>query len=237
MQNDQRNTALFAIGAFITLVFIVVIGMFTQLLESPTVVVEDQATSTSPTTTGDPLVTVVPQEFRNGVPQPLDTDPARGASDPSVILMEFSDFECDACAQIKPIIEEVIAEYPEEVQHVWKDFPIPALHPQAETAAYAARCALDQGVFWEYHDELLENQDLFVTNPWSQFAQTVGMDVEEFETCLANNDFESEVVNNYFVARSLGLEQTPVIYVNNQQLVGIKTADELRSAINAELAE
>ena len=96
-------------------------------------------TDTNQTTDYDPYVTVVPKEVLGGKPQVLATDPQRGAVDPKVTIVEFGDFECGDCAQLKEVIDKVTADYPDQVTQVWKDDPLPAQHPHAEDAAQAVQ--------------------------------------------------------------------------------------------------
>src|SRR5262249_48948425 len=79
----------------------------------------------------------------------------RGAADASVTLVEFSDFHCPFCKRVQPTLAELLKTYPGKVKLVYRDLPLDGLHPQARGAAEAARCAQDQGKFWEYHDVLL----------------------------------------------------------------------------------
>lgn len=180
----------------------------------------------------DPLVTVVPEGLRGGQPQPLATDPARGAVDPLVTVIEFGDFQCEACAAMQPVMDQIVAAYPDEVQHVWKDFPIPNDHPQAETAAVAARCAQDQNAFWEYHDRLLQNQATLVLNPWVRFAEELGLNSEQFTSCLQSETKRRLVVEGYFIARALDIAAAPAYSINGEIVTGAKTVDELREIID-----
>lgn len=185
----------------------------------------------------DPLVTVVPEEVRGGQPQPLDTDPQRGAEKPKVTIVEFGDFQCEACAAMDSVLDQLVTEYSDSVLHVWKDFPVPRVHEQAQAAAEAARCAQDQGVFWEYHDALLSQQDTLILQPWTSIAKDLSLDTKAFEVCLSSGEKEQLVVQGYFTARMLGIEETPTYYINDQLLTGAKTIEELRAIIEEELSE
>ena len=81
--------------------------------------------------------------------------PIRGAADASVTVVEFSDFECPFCKQTHPTLKQLLERYPGKVRLAYRDFPLDSIHPQARRAAEAARCASDQGKFWEYHDVLV----------------------------------------------------------------------------------
>lgn len=82
----------------------------------------------------------------------------RGKSDAPVMIVEFSDFQCPFCSRVHPTVKQVIKEYGDKVALVYKHFPLNSIHPRAQKAAEAAECAKDQGKFWEFHDQLIENQ-------------------------------------------------------------------------------
>ena len=83
-----------------------------------------------------------------------DGAPVRGAADAPVTIVEFSDFECPFCKQTHPTLKQLLECYPGKVRLAYRDFPLDSIHPQSRRAAEAARCASDQGKFWEYHDVL-----------------------------------------------------------------------------------
>ncbi len=91
----------------------------------------------------------------------LDDDPAKGSPDAPVTIVEFSDFQCPFCSrffeQTLPQLEKNYIETG-KVRLVFKDFPLDNLHPNARPAHIAAECADEQGMFWQYHDVLFENQ-------------------------------------------------------------------------------
>lgn len=185
----------------------------------------------------DPLVTVVPNGLESGIPRPLPSDPKRGAEAPLVTIMEFGDFECPACRDMSLIIEVLLSEYPSDLQHVWKDFPIPRLHEYSEVAAMAARCAQDQDAFWEYHDELFMKQGTLALRPWKEIAADLSLDQEQFDTCISSNVKKQLVVQGYYIARTVDIQEAPAFYINDTYVSGGKTIDELRVIIDQEIAE
>jgi len=75
-----------------------------------------------------------------------------------VTIIEFSDFQCPFCSRVHPTVKKVIADYGDKVLLAFKHFPLVSIHQRAEKAAEAVECAKDQGKFWEFHDQLFENQ-------------------------------------------------------------------------------
>jgi len=82
--------------------------------------------------------------------------PSTGASNPKVIIVEFSDFECPFCARGFTTVEQLLKDYPKDVKLVFKQFPLTQIHNNAQKAAEASLCALDQGKFWEWHNKIFE---------------------------------------------------------------------------------
>lgn len=184
---------------------------------------------------GDLLVTDVPYGRGMTSPEPLETDPTYGTPNAPVTIVQFGDFQCTGCADIHEPLLEVVNTYVDYVQLVWKDFPLPNQHPQAEAAAMAARCAQEQGAFWEYHDALFARQSEFLFNPWNEIAANLGLEIEEFAYCLQSERTKKYMVEGYFIARSLDLITIPTIFVNEEQLTGTLTKEDLELAIQEEL--
>jgi protein-disulfide isomerase len=83
--------------------------------------------------------------------------PTRGAPDAPVTLVEFEDFQCPFCKKAQETVQNVLARYKDKVKLVHRDFPLQPLHPASLKAHEAARCAEEQGKFWEYRDLLYKN--------------------------------------------------------------------------------
>jgi len=86
------------------------------------------------------------------------SNPVRGSADAPVTIVEFSDFQCPYCARVEPTVEQVMQQYQGKVKLYFRDFPLSSIHPYAEQAAEASRCAGEQGKYWEYHDMLYQKQ-------------------------------------------------------------------------------
>ena len=145
----------------------------------------------------------------------------KGDESATVTVIEFGDYQCPACQafamQVKPQVELAYVESG-QVKFVYYDWPIVTGHPNAFLAARASRCAADQGMYWEYHDNLFRNQARWapLTNPVSTFveyAETLGLNGGDFRSCL-NSDRHAELVTaNMELGNQLGVNGTPSIYV------------------------
>lgn len=81
---------------------------------------------------------------------------AEGTSNAKVTLVEFSDFQCPFCIRAYPTVKQILSEYKNDVKFYYKQFPLVQIHPNAQKAAEASLCALDQGKFWEWHNKIFE---------------------------------------------------------------------------------
>lgn len=144
-------------------------------------------------------------------------DPGAG-----VTIVEFGDYQCPACGsfalQFKPQIETRFVETG-EAKFVFYDFPIPSIHPNAFLAARAARCAGDQGAYWEYHTTLFQNQSRWSTanlptSAFEDYAEQVGIDEGEFSTCLNSDRFADVVTANMELGSRMGVGGTPTVLIN-----------------------
>jgi protein-disulfide isomerase len=82
----------------------------------------------------------------------------KGPGDAKVTIVEYSDFQCPYCARAFPTVQQILSEYGNKVQFVYKHYPLISIHPRAQITAEASECAKDQGKFWEFHDALFQNQ-------------------------------------------------------------------------------
>jgi protein-disulfide isomerase len=167
-------------------------------------------------------------------PVPVDIDPAEisrvqgiaiGREDAPVVIYEFADFQCPACAQfavfITPLIKERLVETG-MVRYVHYDFPLPN-HPHAFLAARAARCANEQGRFWEYHDLLYGRQSTWygmrnAVDFFVDLGREAGLDQRAFENCVRSDQYQEEVSRSLSLGQALGVNATPTLFVNGRRL-------------------
>ncbi|PIN93158.1 hypothetical protein COU54_04145 [Candidatus Pacearchaeota archaeon CG10_big_fil_rev_8_21_14_0_10_31_24] len=167
----------------------------------------------------------------SGITRPIfyDESPIQGATDSKIILYEYADFNCPSClAGQKPILE-IMKKYGKQVSHVWKDFPF--LAPSSVQAAIAARCAENQGKFWEYHDWLFTNQGVLETTSFESGAKLLNLDIENFTACLLDDKIASLVQRDFAEAQALGIGTTPTLVIGDVALVGIVSFAEIEKAL------
>jgi protein-disulfide isomerase len=160
----------------------------------------------------------------------------RGPSAAPVTIVEFSDFHCPYCRQVQPILKQLLDAYGDRLRIVYKDMPIDSLHPQARSVAEAARCAGDQGKFWEFHDHVYANAPDGSAETLQRYAKDSGVDVARFESCRASRTHQAQVQKDVQQGADLGLTGTPGFFINGRFLNGSQPLDTFRRVIDQELA-
>ena len=162
--------------------------------------------------------------------------PVRGSAGAPVTVVEFSDFECPFCKQTHPTLKQVLERYPGKVQLAYRDFPLDSIHPQARRAAEAARCANDQGKFWEYHDVLFTQSPQLALEDLRRYAGQLGLDVTKFDGCLAAGVHKATVQRDLDEGNRLGITGTPAFFINGRTLSGAQPLEAFTRLIEQELA-
>ncbi len=164
-------------------------------------------------------------------------NPSRGASSPKVTIIEYGDFQCEACKTLNSSIEIVLKTFPNDVRHVWKNLPNESAHEYATLAAIAAHCAGEQGKFWEYHDMLFDRQVFLSENEFASIALELGLDRDAWLSCYQHSETLPIIKKDYEEALGLGLIATPTIFINDTYYVGAISTEELISYVQDALEE
>jgi len=165
-------------------------------------------------------------------------DPARfrGSAAAPVVIIEFSDFQCPFCRRAYGTIQSLLDKYGSKLAHGYRDFPLDELHPQARKAAEAARCAAEQGKFWQYRQLLFENFGRLDRDTLLAHARTVGIPPDTFTACFDSGKYADAVEKDLQEGQRLGVNSTPAFFINGILLSGAQPASDFEKIINAELA-
>lgn len=166
---------------------------------------------------------------------------ALGNPDAKVTIVEFTDYQCPYCNQfaintLPNLIEEMVETG--RVYYIVKDFPLESIHPDARTAHNAARCANEQGAYWEMHDVLFERQAEWsgqssqVPQILTNMATELGLDKSSFESCLTANKYDVAVQANIQEGAALGLQGTPSFFINGYPLTGARPIEHFQFAVD-----
>lgn len=162
-------------------------------------------------------------------------DPTRGPSDAAVTIVQFAEYQCFYCNQVKPAIDRLLTEYEGQVRLVWKDYPL-SNHGRALPAAVAAHCAGDQGKYWEMSELLLANQHAVSDADVAGYAMDLGLLGDPFQTCMSSGRYEPLVQEDVRAGRALDVRSTPTFFINGVVVSGAQPYDRFRSLVDRELA-
>jgi protein-disulfide isomerase len=160
----------------------------------------------------------------------VDDDPSRGDVNAPVTIVEFTDFQCPACAAMYPVLDEVLKSYGNKVRFVVRDFPL-AQHEYARKAAEAADAANAQGKFFEYTALLFKNQKALDVPSLKKYASEIGLDRARFDAALDRGVYAAEVKKDIEDGEMYGIGSTPTIFINGVQLRNL-SAEGVREAID-----
>jgi len=160
----------------------------------------------------------------------VDDDPSRGPANAPVTIVEFTDFQCPACAAMHPVIDEVLKTYGDKVRFVVRDFPLDS-HEHARKAAEAANAANAQGKFFEYIALLYKRQNALDVPSLKKYATELGLDRAKFDVALDRGVYQAEVKRDIEEGEMYGVGVTPTIFINGVQLRTL-SSEGLREAID-----
>jgi len=162
-----------------------------------------------------------------------------GSLDAPVTIVEWSDFECPFCNRFyETTIKQIKTNYIDtgKVRYVYKHFPL-SFHPAAEISAQAVECANEQGVWYEYHGAIFENQDgTFGKDELIAWSSGIVPDQNAFRTCLESNKYLTKISEDMSYGQSLGVQGTPGSFVNGIKVEGAQPYNVFAALIESELA-
>jgi len=168
-----------------------------------------------------------------------DDDPVLGDKNAPVTIVSFEDYQCPFCKRaFDQTFPQLKKDYIDtgKVKYVYRDFPL-GFHPQANPAAEASECADEQGKFWEYHDEIFNNQATLGRDLYIKLAGDLGLDVGKFTQCIDNGEMKQEVQADTSYGSQIGVSGTPTFFINGVKLVGAQPYAAFQQVIEAELAK
>lgn len=165
-------------------------------------------------------------------------DPARVRGTPKapLVILEFSDFQCPYCRAVQPTLKNLLAKYEGLVSLAYRDLPLRDIHPQAQLAAEASRCAGEQGKFWEYHDLLFENQNKLNREGLVEQARALKLDETPFDSCLSSGRYKAQIEQDRQLGLRAGVSGTPGFIINGNLFTGNLPQDAFEKAIQEALA-
>ncbi|MCP4652603.1 MAG: DsbA family protein [Candidatus Omnitrophica bacterium] len=163
--------------------------------------------------------------------------PIQGKKRASVLLVEFSDFQCGYSKKFyNDIFPEIKKEYIDtgKVKFAYRNFPL-SFHKKAKLGAIAAKCANKQKKYWQMHDLLVFGTDTSVDSI-DKYAKQLKLNKDKFDACLADKKIEDAIDEEAKTASKLQVKSTPTFFVNGRMIKGVHPFETFKKIIDEELA-
>jgi protein-disulfide isomerase len=146
-----------------------------------------------------------------------------GSNNKGVVLVEYGDFQCPACAGYHPIIKEVVEKYNDDIKFQFRNFPLQQIHQNARAAARTAEAAGLQGKYWEMHDLLYEQQQSWeqstaVNTIFEGYASQLGLDLAKFKTDFSSSAVNETINADFAEGTKLGVDSTPTFFLQGKKI-------------------
>lgn len=160
------------------------------------------------------------------------------APNAKVTIVEFLDYECEACGAAHPVVKQILTNYEGKINYVVRNFPN---HSNSILAANLVEAAGEQGKYWEMHNKLLESQLEWgekqepQTELFLKYAQELDLDEDKVREVLESNKYTDKINKDKEEGIAIGVNATPTFFINGEMQVGGLPYDEFKQKIDAEL--
>ena len=166
------------------------------------------------------------------VPEVRADDHIRGPADAPVTILEYGDYECPYCRGAFRDVHRLVDQHPTLIRFVFRNFPIPQLHPHAEQAAEAAEAAAAQGMFWQMYELLLQPYSHLDTDSLVTYAEVVGLDIARFRRELTDHVYAARIDRDVQEGIRNGVNATPKFYVDGERVDGKVPLENLAELVD-----
>jgi protein-disulfide isomerase len=168
--------------------------------------------------------------------------PIKGDENAKVTIVGFSDFECPFCANFyKDTLPQIQSEYIDKglVKLDYRHYPL-SFHPQAKPLGIASECANEQGMFWQMHDKIFDENvagalSAASSDTYKKWAGEIGLDTGAFNSCYDAGRGGETVDADFALGNEVGVSGAPTFYINGRQLVGAQPFASFKAIIDEEL--
>ncbi|MEQ1561462.1 MAG: thioredoxin domain-containing protein [Nitrospira sp.] len=167
--------------------------------------------------------------------------PVIGNPEAKLTIVEMADFQCPFCGRFhRDTLSALKQKYIDtgKVKFVYLDYAF--LGQESRDASEAAKCASEQGKFWEYHDQLYnnqngENQGNFNLINFKKYATAIGLDVAKFESCVADTRYDKQIADELALGKKYGVNGTPAFIIGKQFINGASPLANFEQVIDSQL--
>lgn len=165
-----------------------------------------------------------------------------GSSSAKLSLVEYSDFQCPACAAYNPLVSQILAEFDGKIIYAYRFFPLSQTHKNAIISAKAGYAAYKQSKFKEMNDMLFSTQNDWAEkdNPqdiFIEYAKKIGLDVEKFKKDMDSDEAKNKIQKDTNQGMDIGVNSTPTFFLNNKKIESPGTYDNFKKLIEDELSK
>jgi protein-disulfide isomerase len=148
------------------------------------------------------------------------TDHTQGKKDADIVIVEYGDYQCPYCGAAYPVLKEMMNKYENQVQFVFRNFPLSEMHQYARPAAIVAEAAALQGKFWEMHDAIYENQQYLNEELLLELAEKLELDSQQFNADIKKSEVAEKIDADFESGIMSGVNGTPSLFVNGTKFNG-----------------
>lgn len=154
-----------------------------------------------------------------------------GDKNASISLVEFGDYESEACAKANEAVKKLLVEFEGKLKFNFRHFPLTKIHQRSQKAAEASVAAAQEGKFWEMHNALFAHRRQLGTVSLKIYAKEVGVENKRLLTELVDSVYGWSVKNDLMEGLERGVRDVPTFFINGELYEGKPTFEGLKKAI------
>lgn len=152
-----------------------------------------------------------------------------------VTLMEYGDYESEACAKVNEVVDKLLKQFEGKMRFNFRHFPLTKVHQHAMKAAEASLGAAQEGKFWEMHTAIFANRRRLGAISLREYAKEVGVVNKKFLDNLVNSTYGWQVRSDLLEGLDKGVRDVPAFFINGELFTGKPTFDNLKKGIEEAL--
>ncbi len=168
----------------------------------------------------------------------VSTDQIKGNREAKTVLVEYSDFQCPACAAYAPLTKQLLEEFNDKIVFAYRHFPL-VQHKNAKQAALASEAGGQQSKFWQIHDMIFENQEEWAETDnaeeiFIKYAEKSGLDIDRFKNDLKSEELRKKITADLRSGQTANINSTPTFFLNGEKIQP-KSYEEFKQMILSQI--